>query len=118
MSPLGGRLPPQSETAVFRAVQEVLANVARHAGATSVLMQMARQGDEAVIEIEDDGRGFDPSSVAELAPSGRGLGLLGIRERMELLGGSALVESTPGHGTRVVLKVPISMETAWLASAS
>lgn len=118
MAPLDGRLPVEAETAVFRAVQEVLTNVARHAGATSVLLQMGRQGDEAVIEIEDDGRGFDPASVADLAPSGRGLGLLGIRERMELLGGSALVDSSPGHGTRVVLKIPFSPEAAWLPSAS
>ncbi len=118
MSPLEGRLPVQAETAVFRAAQEVLTNVARHAAASTVLIQMGRQGDELVIEIEDDGRGFDPRTMAELAPSGRGLGLLGVRERMELLGGSADIESALGSGTRVVLKAPLTREAAWLASAS
>jgi signal transduction histidine kinase len=118
MSPVEVRLPLQAETAVFRAAQEVLTNVARHAGATSVLVQMTREGDDLVIEIEDDGCGFDPRSVADLAPSGRGLGLLGVHERMELLGGTARIESAPGHGTRVVLSVPFTSEKAWLASAS
>jgi signal transduction histidine kinase len=118
MSPLDARLPVQAETAVFRAAQEVLSNVARHAAASSVLVQVLRQGDDLVIEIEDDGRGFDPQMMAELAPSGRGLGLLGVRERMELLGGSAEMESAPGHGTRVVLRAPFAKGPAWLASAS
>jgi signal transduction histidine kinase len=116
-SPVAARLSPESETAVFRAVQEALTNVARHAHATSVLVQMGEDKGELVIEIEDDGRGFDPASVEALAPSGRGLGLLGLRERMELLGGSARVESAPGEGTRVVLRAPLG-GASWLASAS
>jgi signal transduction histidine kinase len=118
MGSVEGRLPVETETAVFRAAQEVITNVARHAQASSVLVQVGRQGDQLVIEIEDDGVGFDPASVRELAPSGRGLGLLGLRERMELLGGSAEIESAPGSGTRVVLRAPLPNGTAWLASAS
>lgn len=117
-APLAGRLSPESETAVFRAVQEALTNVARHAHASSVLLQMGEDKGELVIEIEDDGQGFDPASVEALAPSGRGLGLLGLRERMELLGGSARIESAPGEGTRVVLRAPLGGASAWLASAS
>ncbi|HET8646436.1 MAG TPA: ATP-binding protein [Vicinamibacteria bacterium] len=118
MAPLEARLPVETETAVFRAAQEVLTNVARHAEASTVLIQAGRQGGQLVIEMEDDGRGFDPASVEELAPSGRGLGLLGIRERMELLGGSAEIDSSPGEGTRIVLKVPLPPGASWLASAS
>jgi signal transduction histidine kinase len=110
LEPVEGRLPQEVETAVFRAVQEALGNVARHARADNVLIQVTIQvtpgGGVLVVEIEDDGCGFDPAEVAQAAPSGRGLGLLGIRERMELVGGSAVVESRPGQGTRVVLRVP------------
>jgi signal transduction histidine kinase len=103
---LGGRLAPEMETALFRATQEALANVRRHAQAEAVLIQLYLGGGALRIEIEDDGRGFDPAAVAGPEASGRGLGLLGIRERLELLGGLALIDSSPGHGTRVTLQVP------------
>lgn len=100
------RLPPEVETALFRAVQEALSNVARHARAENVLVEASREGEELVLEVEDDGCGFEPQDVSGEAPSGRGLGLMGIRERLELLGGSAHFDSAPGEGTRVVLRVP------------
>ncbi len=105
-----GRLTPQAETLLFRAVQEALQNVARHSGADSVLIQVAAQGGKLEVEIEDDGRGFDPASVATPAPSGRGLGLVGMKERLALVGGSAQIDSAPGTGTRVVLTVPLAEE--------
>ncbi len=103
-------LPPEIEIAVFRAAQEALNNVVRHAGAESVLVQVAAVTGRLEIEIEDDGRGFDVAEVAGPSDSGRGLGILGIRERLELLGGSAGVESSPGQGTRVTLSVPLPPE--------
>lgn len=105
-----GRLAPQTETLLFRAVQEALQNVARHSGADSVLIQVGEQGAALEVEIEDDGRGFDPASVAQPAPSGRGLGLVGMKERLALVGGSAQIDSTPGAGTRIVLRVPLPEE--------
>jgi signal transduction histidine kinase len=105
------RLPVEIETAVFRVVQEALTNVVRHAQAETVLIQMAREGPRLVIEVEDDGRGFDPASVATPESSGRGLGLLGIRERVELLGGQVTIDSTPGQGTRLAVSVPLPKET-------
>jgi signal transduction histidine kinase len=107
---LDRRLAPEAETALFRAVQEALANVARHAGAEAVLLQLARRDGVVEIEIEDDGRGFDPVEVARPTPSGRGLGLMGIRERLELAGGRALIDSAPGRGTRVTLQAPLPEE--------
>jgi signal transduction histidine kinase len=107
---LDARLPADVETAVFRVVQEALTNVLRHSGATSVLIQMARAGGRLSIEIEDDGKGFEPDAVATPESSGRGLGLLGIRERVELLGGSVTIDSTPGEGTRVAVTVPVPAE--------
>ena len=101
---LDERLPPETETALFRAVQETVVNVARHARAQNVLIQASRQGD--TVEIEDDGRGFDGAALATADPSGRGLGLLGIRERLELLGGTAEIDAAPGLGARVLLRAP------------
>ena len=107
---LDARLPVDVETAIFRVVQEALTNVVRHSGATSVLIQMARADGTLTIEVEDDGKGFAPEAVATPESSGRGLGLLGIRERVELLGGSVTIESAPGEGTRVAVRVPVPGE--------
>jgi signal transduction histidine kinase len=112
------RLSPEAETALFRAVQEALGNVVRHASASSVLIQVSEEGGALVVEIEDDGVGFDPAAVAEPGATGRGLGLLGIRERLELLDGRACIESAPGQGTRVVMTAPLKEDPACLASAS
>ncbi len=108
---LDKRLPVEIETAVFRVVQEALTNVVRHARAETVLIQMARDGARLAIEVEDDGRGFDPASVATPESSGRGLGLLGIRERVELLGGQVTIDSAPGQGTRLAVSVPLPKES-------
>jgi signal transduction histidine kinase len=104
------RLPAGVETALFRAVQETITNIVRHARAESVLIQGVINPRAVTIEIEDDGQGFDPSSISTTAVNGRGLGLAGIRERLELLDGTAQIESSPGHGTRVVLTVPMGGE--------
>ena len=107
------------ETALFRAVQEAITNIVKHARAESVLIQCALGPRAVTIEIEDDGEGFDPASIsgAAAAVGGRGLGLAGIRERIELLGGSAIIESAPGQGTRVVLTVPLE-RGSWIRFAS
>lgn len=99
------RLAPELEIAVFRICQEAINNVLRHARADSVLIQLEASGGELRIEIEDDGQGFDPAGPG---PQDRPhYGLLGIRERAELLGGSATIESAEGQGTRVVVRVPL-----------
>jgi signal transduction histidine kinase len=100
------RLPPEMETALFRVCQEAMSNVARHAQATAVLVQVGEEGGEIRIDIEDDGRGFDPDDAARREER-RPWGLMGIRERAEILRGTARVDSAPGQGTRVALRVPI-----------
>jgi signal transduction histidine kinase len=102
----GRSLTAERETTLFRAVQEAIRNVARHSGATQVLIQLEEQDRQLVAEIEDDGHGFDLGSVAQPGPSGRGLGLLGMRERLSLVGGSVDIVSSSEEGTRVVLSVP------------
>ena len=101
------QLPYELETALFRAVQEVLTNVERHAGAEQVLIQLSVQDGRFTVEVEDDGCGFDLASVKPSPTDMRGLGLLGIRERVELVGGTVAIDSSPGGGTRVVLDVPL-----------
>jgi signal transduction histidine kinase len=103
-------LAPEARTAIFRVVQEALSNIERHAQAETVLVACAVADDRLTIEVEDDGIGFDPSEVQQPRASGRGLGLLGMRERLSLLGGSIDVESEKGQGTRIVVSVPIASE--------
>ena len=109
-SEMDRRLPPQMETAVFRAVQEAVTNIAKHAQAETVLIQCAAQKGMLTVEIEDDGKGFDPSRMGKPADTTGGFGLLGIRERMELLGGTAQIESSPSQGCRILLTVPLVFE--------
>jgi signal transduction histidine kinase len=103
---LDDRLPPEIETATFRVVQEALVNIARHSQAESVLIQATATGDAVEIDIEDDGVGFDAAALTWSPDSLRGAGLLGMRERVDILGGSLEVDSTPGSGTRIVVRIP------------
>jgi signal transduction histidine kinase len=103
---LESRLPPTIEIPVFRAVQEALTNVVRHSGAKTVLVQISRERGLLSVDVEDDGRGFSPVDVAKPSESGQGLGLLGMRERIEILGGSLTLDSSPGAGTHVSFTVP------------
>ncbi|WP_143528401.1 PAS domain S-box protein [Rubrobacter xylanophilus] len=96
---------------IARVVQEALANVRRHSEAGLVEIGLHVEGEEAVVEIEDDGRGFDP------AASGGGVGLVGMRERAQSLRGRLEVESRPGEGTRVRLRVPLSALSGLPASS-
>ena len=101
------RLPPEVETATFRAVQEAIVNISRHASAESVLIQASVHGGRLEVDIEDDGIGFDPAAVVRSPDSLRGIGLLGMQERIEILGGQVTLESAPGRGARVVFSVPV-----------
>ncbi len=96
------RLPPDVEASVYRVVQEALTNVVRHARATHAGVVVQRAGDAVRAVVEDDGVGLDPA----LARQDGHLGLLGMQERAELLGGRFTLESTPGHGTTVVAEIP------------
>jgi len=103
----GKRLPPEVETALFRIAQEALTNVARHAQAHSVTVLLEDRGASAMLIVEDDGRGFDVARVMDSRPHEGNLGLYGMRERASLLGGTLTVESTPGRGTTVFVRIPL-----------
>jgi signal transduction histidine kinase len=102
-------IPPEMETALFRICQEAMSNVGRHSQATAVLVQVAPEGDGVRVEIEDDGKGFDVEA-AQRREGRRPWGLLGIRERAGILGGTATIESAPGQGTRVLVHIPLPKE--------
>jgi signal transduction histidine kinase len=97
-----------AETAVYRTAQEALQNAAKHARARSIRVRLYRQKDRAVLEVTDDGSGFDPvAAPAAGTPAGpTGFGLSGMRERAELLGGRLELTSAPGRGTTVRLSIP------------
>ncbi|GAA4562095.1 GAF domain-containing sensor histidine kinase [Planotetraspora kaengkrachanensis] len=94
-----GELPPLTEIAVFRVAQEALHNSLRHAAAASVAVRLSHEPPRLVLEVSDDGKGFDDAG-------GRGLGLASMNERAEAAGGSLTVVSRPGHGTMIRLEVP------------
>ena len=96
-------LPEPYATAVFRIVQESLANVAKHAEAGEVQVYVARSGQEIVLRVRDDGRGFDPSAPRKA----NSLGLAGVRERARLLRSNVRVVSAPGAGTRIEVRIPL-----------
>lgn len=100
-SPLSERL----RILLFRAVRELLINVAKHAGARQTRVVHERRADEIRITVEDDGQAFDPSAVGS-----RGMGLSAIRERLSHLGGEMNIQAEPGRGTRVTLVAPREVE--------
>jgi signal transduction histidine kinase len=81
-------------------------NIERHASAETVLLQVAIENHTLSVEIEDDGTGFEPLSIEPSSSCPRGLGLQGMRERVELLGGTFSLTSAPHHGTRIAITVP------------
>jgi signal transduction histidine kinase len=98
------RLSGETETTLYRIVQEALTNVVKHAGAGRVSVLLTRKPGTVVAVVEDDGAGFDPARVVETDTGG--LGLVGMRERVALVSGRLTVESSPGKGTTVVVEVP------------
>ncbi len=103
-----GRLPVELETACFRLTQEALTNVVRHARARQVWIELRQRRDALVLVVRDDGAGFDPSEVRQRTAEGASLGLLGMRERVELLGGTLAIESQPGKGTCIAVQLPLA----------
>jgi signal transduction histidine kinase len=98
----GERLAPEVETALYRIVQEALTNVVKHSGATRVSILLTERDHAVAAMVEDDGVGFEIDSARE-----DGLGLVGMRERIGLVGGRLQVESSAGAGTTVVAEVPV-----------
>jgi two-component system sensor histidine kinase UhpB len=107
-----GRMPAPVETALYRIMQEALSNVARHAGARRVWVQLHRHGATVTLVVEDDGHGFDPAQPPAPPSAARGLGIHSMRERAAVHKGALAIESAPGRGTRVSVEIPLPTEGA------
>lgn len=101
-----GRLDPVFENAIYRIAQEGLTNAWKHSNSKKVCLGLIQRGDHVRVIIQDRGVGFDPKIIQE----GR-FGLEGIRQRARLLGGKALIDSTPGKGTRIIVDLPIVLRS-------
>ena len=101
------RLPPEIETALFRAFQEGITNIVRHAGASHILVTLTCDGGLFEGTLVDDGRGFNVDKIQFNGHDGRGLGLLGMQERIAQCGGRMEIRSAPERGTRIRFSVPI-----------
>jgi signal transduction histidine kinase len=102
-----GLLPSESETMLFRVLQEALSNVIKHADASKVGVHVAKSGTRIRMRIEDDGRGFDVKSMLDPGRGTAGLGLAGFKERAHLLHGTFHCHSAPGEGTVLTFEIPI-----------
>jgi signal transduction histidine kinase len=100
------RLPLKIESVLYRVTQEALKNASKHAHARTVKIRLWRLEGWAACSVEDDGIGFDYDAVSS-GKAPRGLGLLGIRERLQVLGGSCEIESAPGQGTKLNVRIPL-----------
>jgi len=103
---LEDRVDGDLETVLFRALQEALANVAKHAGARAVRVRVRSEGGAVVAQVDDDGAGFDPVETCAWAMATGHLGLRFMAERVESAGGDVRVDSAPGRGARVTLRLP------------
>ncbi len=99
-------LSPEQETGLFRVFQEAINNVVQHARARSVSVSLTRTPGAVEVTVADDGQGFDPNEPFDLRAGTRGLGLLGMRERLSLMGGELQVDANPGQGVCVHIKLP------------
>jgi signal transduction histidine kinase len=99
-----GRLTTEMETVLYRIAQEALNNVAKHARATKVDLIVERRLDQISLMVEDNGVGFEEKRT--FVADDRRMGLIGMRERAALVGGTLAVESNPGHGSTIVARIP------------
>ncbi len=100
-------LPPPVEVTLLRAAQEGLANVRKHASARQVNLTLTYMPDEVLLDIQDDGQGFDPAALPAQPGQESGYGLFSLRERALELGGSFAAESEPGHGATLTIHLPV-----------
>jgi signal transduction histidine kinase len=104
---LRGRLAPEVETVLFRITQEAILNIAKHAEAHHVKIQLAAKDSKIMVVVEDDGSGSDVDAVLKSRAGAQSLGLLGIKERTTLLGGTFTIKSQVGKGTHLMVEVPL-----------
>jgi signal transduction histidine kinase len=105
------RLPFSVETTLYRIMQEVLTNVAKHAAARSVSITVDQSPTCVEMIIKDDGKGFNVQETLRSPGSYKGIGLHSMQERATLLTGTFKVESAPGYGTTIIVRIPLPKDT-------
>jgi len=109
------RLPSEYETALYRVIQECLNNIAKHAQARNISIKLNKTKSHRLkLKIKDDGRGFDVWELEDRNPTDRGIGIIGMQERINLLKGEIRIESNPGEGTIVTVDLPLRKKAAYL----
>jgi two-component system sensor histidine kinase UhpB len=106
------RFPVDIETTCIRVAQEALTNIVRYARARCVSIVLQRRDDQLYLSVRDDGIGFDVASARERAARGQSIGLVGMQERVGLLGGQMQIDSIAGQGTTVEVYLPLALSTA------
>jgi signal transduction histidine kinase len=106
------RLPTEVEVTLFRIAQGTIGNILEHAEAKNVSIRLECNASECVLDVKDDGKGFDVSKITRVDKGGRGAGVFTMKERARLIGGRCSIKSRPGKGTRIVVKVPLKGFTA------
>jgi signal transduction histidine kinase len=105
------RLPADTELTLYRILQEALKNVEQYAHARHVTVCLTRTDQGIALAVKDDGIGFDPARDPAKRSGKSGLGLLGMRERANMVGGQVTVASVPGHGTTILAQLPFNVDT-------
>jgi signal transduction histidine kinase len=106
------RMRPEVEVTLFRISQGLIGNILEHSGAKNASIKLECNTRECLLQIEDDGKGFDVNKLTQVEPGGRGAGLFTMKERARLVGGSCHIDSRRGQGTKVVVRVPVMMDVA------
>jgi two-component system sensor histidine kinase UhpB len=112
------RLSGEIELVLYRVAQEAMTNVLKHSGATSVVIDLIRTPDNVALSVTDNGKGIDPTIPMVRDGRGLGLGLFGMEERVQLVGGTLSITAVDPHGTRVIASIPIDGNTSPLAPMS
>ncbi len=102
------KLPSYTETMLFRIIQEALTNIVKHAEASQVRVQLEFSDSTAIVQVEDNGKGFDVEAALSREGMRHNLGIHGMAERATLLGGTFTIRSQPGQGTHLRVEVPLT----------
>jgi signal transduction histidine kinase len=106
------RLQPEIEVTLFRVAQGAVGNILKHSECKKASIRLECNEKECLLQVDDDGKGFDVKKVTGVDPSGRGAGLFTMKERVKLVGGACHIDSGPGQGTKVFVKVPLTKDSA------
>lgn len=105
------RLQPEIEVTLFRVAQGAVGNILKHSECRKAFIKLECNEKECLLQVDDDGKGFDVKKVTGVDPSGRGAGLFTMKERVKLVGGACHIDSGPGQGTKVFVKVPLTKDS-------